>query len=234
MPLLPAQDANALIEANLDLPRMIARQVGREMGGQLSLDDLEAAGREGLVLAAQKFDETRGVPFRRFAHHRIRGAMIDSLRRESTLPRRARQRLVAMQAALDLNEGASEDLAARAAPGTTVSQLDLRVADHLANLATAMAIGLVASTALQEDESVVAVAGDESVEETLVREQLRAQVRDAVGELPDQERTLVERHYFAGERFDVVAAELGLSKSWASRLHTRAVERLTQRFRREA
>ena len=60
-----------------------------------------------------------------------------------------------------------------------------------------------------------------------------ARVRTAVAELPEQERTLVERHYFGGERFDKVAAELGLSKSWASRLHTRAVARLVERFRSE-
>lgn len=232
MPSLPANDADALITANLDVPRIVARQVLREMGAHLALDDLEAAGREGLVRAAQKFDASRGVPFRRFANHRIRGAMIDALRRESTLPRRARQRLLAMQAALELNEGASEDLAAPRAPGTTSSLLDLRLADHLANLATAMAIGLVAKTAVQEDQAVVAVSGDESVEDVLVREQLRERVRGAVQELPDQERTLVERHYFGGERFDLVAAELGLSKSWASRLHTRAVERLTQQLKR--
>jgi len=231
VPPLTANDADALITANLDLPRILARQVGRDMGRHVALDDLEAAGREGLVRAAKKFDESRGVPFRRFANHRVRGAMIDALRRESTLPRRARERLVAMQAALELNEGASEELAAPAAPGTTPSLLDLRLADHLGNLATAMALGLIAKTALQDDDAVVAVSGDESVEDVLVREQLRERVREAVRELPDQERALVERHYFGGERFDLVAAELGLSKSWASRLHTRAVERLTHQFK---
>ena len=53
----------------------------------------------------------------------------------------------------------------------------------------------------------------------------------AAPELPEQERTLVAGHYFEGRRFDEVAASMGLSKSWASRLHTRAVSRLTKRLR---
>ncbi len=56
-------------------------------------------------------------------------------------------------------------------------------------------------------------------------------LRDAIAELPEQEAMLVRRHYIEGDRFDQVAAELGLSKSWASRLHTRAIQKLTKRLR---
>ena len=202
------------------------------MGAHAAIVDLEAAGSEGLVRAAHKFDPERGVPFRRFANHRVRGAIIDSMRREATMPRRVRKRLLALEAALHLNEAASEDLAAKPAPGTTPDHLDLRLADHLANLATAMALGLIARSTVQ-DEEAVAVDDEENTEDRLVREELGTRVRTAVAELPEQERTLVERHYFGGERFDKVAAELGLSKSWASRLHTRAVARLVERFRSE-
>jgi RNA polymerase sigma factor FliA len=230
---LDAKALDALVSANLDLPRIIARQMAREMGGGLSVDDLESAGREGLVRAAQRFDGQRGVTFRTFANHRIRGAVLDALRREATIPRRARKRLLAMQAALDLNENAAEEMAAPAAPGAppkTHNHFDLRLADHLANLATAMSLGLVAETAL-EDEQAVAIDRAEPVDETVERTEQRARLRAAVASFPDPERTLLERHYFDGERFDLVAKELGLSKSWASRLHTRAVARLTDRLR---
>jgi RNA polymerase sigma factor FliA len=232
---LDAKALDALVSTNLDLPRIVARQVVRDVGASLSMEDLEGAGREGLVRAAQRFDSERGVSFRTFANHRIRGAILDAIRRESTLPRRVRKKLLALQAALDLNENAAEENAAPAAPGAPAagaSHFDLRLADHLANLATAMAMGLVAETAM-EDEQAIAVDGTETADETVERGQQRALVRAAVADLPDPERSLVERHYFGGERFDLVAKELGLSKSWASRLHTRAVGRLTERFRRE-
>ena len=56
-------------------------------------------------------------------------------------------------------------------------------------------------------------------------------VRDTISGLPKEEAELVRRHYLEGERFDRVAQELGLSKSWASRLHTRAMGRLSKRLR---
>jgi RNA polymerase sigma factor FliA len=226
----PNRDVEALVRANLDLVPVIARQVARELGMQLSnVDDLEGEGREGLFTAAQRFDPERGVPFRRFAGHRVRGAMIDALRRESTLPRRARERLRALDSALRLNEAASEDLAAPTPPGTTTSSLDARLAEHLANLATAIATGLVAESAT-EGEQPSAIDPLPSPEESLARAELRTLIRSEIAALPEQERQLIDRHYFQGDRFDHVAAELGLSKSWASRLHSRAIGRLTKRL----
>jgi len=69
-----------------------------------------------------------------------------------------------------------------------------------------------------------------SPEEHSSRQQLLDLVEVAITALPEQEGVLIRRHYLEGERFDHVAAELGLSKSWASRLHTRAIGRLTKRL----
>jgi RNA polymerase sigma factor for flagellar operon FliA len=219
-----------LVRGNLDLVAMIARQLGRELGVHSAhRQDLESAGREGLVTAAQRFDASRGVPFRRFANYRVRGAMIDSLRRESALPRRAYERLRGLESAMALNETASEDLTAPAAPGATPATADSKLAEHLANLATALATGLVAKAG-DDGDQVIAVDPAPSPEESAERVQLRQIVLSALDELPEQERTLIRRHYFEGDRFDEVAAEMGLSKSWASRLHTRAVARLTKRL----
>jgi RNA polymerase sigma factor for flagellar operon FliA len=55
---------------------------------------------------------------------------------------------------------------------------------------------------------------------------LQARARRAIESLPDKERRLLQLHYFEDKNLDVAGAELGLSKSWASRLHTRAVNRL--------
>lgn len=210
----------------LDLVSIIARQLARELGVAARLiEDLESAGREGLMSAAQRFDPERGVPFRRFANYRVRGAMIDALRRESDLPRRVRRQLQGLEDTQALNEAASE----QPAPPTPASA-DAALAEHLANLATALATGLVSAPAF-DDGDPIAVDQAEPVDERLAREQLRVMVQQAVTELPDQERALVQGHYFEGRRFDEVSAELGLSKSWGSRLHSRAVARLTERLR---
>ena len=98
-------------------------------------------------------------------------------------------------------------------------------------MATAMAMGLIAEVGHGEEGEIVGIAHDETPEEAFSRAELMAVVRDTISELPREEAELVRRHYLEGERFDHVAAELGLSKSWASRLHTRALGRLTKRLR---
>ena len=120
----------------------------------------------------------------------------------------------------------------RSSEAPTPASADARLAEHLANLATAMATGLVSTPAIDEGERV-AVDGAPGPEEALERAELREVVRRAVDALPEQERALVRGHYYEGRRFDEVAAELGLSKSWGSRLHSRAVARLTEQLREQ-
>lgn len=220
--------------AELDLPRIIARQLSKSAGLGTAFDDLVAFGREGLLEAARRYDPARGVPFRAFASFRVRGAMIDGIRSFSELPRRVHARLKAIDAASGVSEGAAEDLLATtpgAPPATsTPAAADRLLSDHLAAMATAMATGLVADVGLGEAGEATAV-NRHNPEQEVQQAELLSLLRSEVATLPEPENELVERHYFNGERFDHVAADLGLSKSWASRLHTRAVQRLTKRLR---
>ena len=71
----------------------------------------------------------------------------------------------------------------------------------------------------------------QSPEDEAARSELAAQVRMRVSALPERERALVERHYFGDEPFDRIAQDLGISKSWASRLHERAISQLARDLR---
>jgi RNA polymerase sigma factor for flagellar operon FliA len=218
-------------ESALDLVEILARQLGRTVGSHVDLGDLMSYGREGLLDAARRFDPERGVPFRAYASYRVRGAMVDGMRSMARLPRRIHERLRALESANVFNEGRLEDLGAPAAAGSVRAEADRVLSEHLAGMATAMAMGLVSKGAHGEEGELIGVAGDENAEEALAKAELVAVVRDAIEGLPREEAELVRRHYLEGERFDLVAAELGLSKSWASRLHTRAIGRLTKRLK---
>jgi RNA polymerase sigma factor FliA len=215
----------------LELVEIIARQVGRAVGRSVELDDLLSFGREGLLDAARRYEADRGVPFRAYANYRVRGAIIDGVRVVGRLPRRAHDKLRGIEAAARTSEGAVEDVHAPQAPGSTSAQAEQALSDHLAAMATAMAVGLVATSARGEEGELVTVAAGEDPEEMTARAELLEVVRTAIGELPEQEAELVRRHYLEGERFDHVAKDLGLSKSWASRLHSRAIVRLSKRLR---
>ena len=229
------QDTPEILErfhSHLDLVDLIARQLAREIGRSVELDDLRSMGQQGLLEAARRFDEGRGVTFRRFANYRVRGSMLDGIRKGAPLPRRAHARMRALEAALLVSESAAED----AAPGALPTSLDPRSGDqklttHLADMATAMAMGLLALPAIGEEGEPSALDPGISPEDAVAQAELRQLVLSALDDLPEDERALVRRHYLEGERFDQVAASLGLSKSWGSRLHTRAIARLTKRLR---
>lgn len=226
-----ASEELARFESALDLVEAIARRIAREVGGSAELADLLSYGREGLLDAARRFDPARGVPFRGYASFRVRGAIIDGVRRSARLPRRAHERLNGLLAAARTSEGAYEDALAPPAPGVTPADAERALGEHLAAMATAMAVGLLAQTGFTDEGERVPVATAEDPETALGRAELLAVVKAAIAELPPEEEALVRRHYLEGERFDHVASELGLSKSWASRLHTRAIKRLSAKLR---
>lgn len=213
----------------LSLVDVIARKLVKSMPGAVSFEELVSYGQVGLLMAARRYDPAQEVPFRAFASYRVKGAMIDELRKLSHLPRRMHQRLRMLSAADEYSESAAPEVVGANAPSESREDAQRLLDEHMARMATAMAMGLIGSPALEEGE--VTAADRESPEDRLVERQLREMLRSEVEALPEQEAELVRRHYFEGERFDHVAQDLGLSKSWASRLHTRAVGRLTKRLR---
>ena len=73
-----------------------------------------------------------------------------------------------------------------------------------------------------------AAQGAGSPEEALLHEERLARMREAVEKLPTRERYMIEGHYFQGKRFDVLSAELGISKSWGSRVYAHALDVLRE------
>jgi RNA polymerase sigma factor for flagellar operon FliA len=213
------------LHEGLPLVDVICHQLRKQLGLVVRTDDLVSYGREGLLAAARSFDPTRGVPFRRWANIRVRGAVMDGIRASSSLPRSVYSRLRALEAADRAKERLSDD----ADRARTPEDADRRLGEYLAGAATAIALGFSGSSA---DEGGEPTDRSPSVEDTLVREELFLAIRRSIQELPDAERTLIQRHYFDGVTFEQAASELGLSKSWASRLHSRAVGYVTRSLKR--
>ncbi|MCL2447966.1 MAG: sigma-70 family RNA polymerase sigma factor [Polyangiaceae bacterium] len=213
----------------LDLVDLNARQLARQLGdGPFTIDDLRSFGREGLLAAARTFEPERGVPFRRWANLRVRGAMVDGLRQSGSLPRRIYRDLRALAAADAVQEAYDEEGAAQPAPGPEAA--DGRLTQYLAGLATAIAVGMIASEPLTPGGD--SASRQPNPEEALIDVDLAVHLKGIVESLPDAERTLVERHYYGDETLDQAAASLGLSKSWGSRLHARAIDRIARELRR--
>jgi RNA polymerase sigma factor for flagellar operon FliA len=218
----------ARVNEGLEVVEHLARQMCRQFGPHVHADDLASQGREALLAAARTFEPDRGVPFRRWANLRVRGAMIDSVRQSGNLPKRVYRKLRALQAADRVHDGLAED---RAAPPATAEAADAQLGDQLASAAMAMALGFLSmrrNEALEQAEDP-----DHSPESNVGHAELVGRVKAAMDGLPEQERRLLTRHYFDDVNLDEAARELGLSKSWGSRLHARGVESLTKALKRQ-
>jgi RNA polymerase sigma factor for flagellar operon FliA len=201
--------------------RGVARQTVAQLDLECDMEELVACGFEGLIEARNRFDASRGVPFKSFAYYRVRGAMIDGIRRSAYLPRRAYARLKAAEA-VDLEGEQQTEVAAASTAKPSDAEATLRALDGV--LGRVAAAYCTAATAEGAEDSEAAITPEQSL---LQREQQERVVK-ALEVLNEQERALVRGHYIEGRRFDEIARELGLSKSWASRVHTRALGRLRE------
>jgi RNA polymerase sigma factor for flagellar operon FliA len=212
-------EVERLVHEGLSLAQTMARRYQQRLGGVIAADELLAIAQPVLFEAARTHDASL-APFAPYLAMKLKWAMIDETRK--LRGRRKVARRAAAVAALErIAEHDTEEAKASAnAPLRTEEEYQSDLTVFLAKRAAAMVAGMIGADDSVEDED------QDTPEEGLAREQLRRDLLHAVEGLPDRQRTLVERHYFGGERFDVIAADLGISKSWASRVHAQAMETL--------
>lgn len=226
-----SEEVIARFEAELRLVESVVDQVRHEMGDLLERDEMVSFGQEGLLNAARKFDPTLGIPFRKYAYHRVRGNVLDGIRSHGQLPRRAYEKLKALQSANLIASGFYEDTAA-VARDLSPENADVRLAEQLAVLATAMAIGVGGNETHTGGERVL--VADHRPDREVEVDELMVLVHQGMATLTEQEATFVRRHFFDDRDIDEVAKEMGLSKSWGSRVMARGILKLAKHLRETA
>lgn len=195
------------------------RWMYNRLGRLMPADDMRAHAHDGLLDAMRRFDPQRSSASAYFSR-KMRWAILDAVRRERRMYRlRVRAAAIMASERLSLDDEERPD-----EPGSTeehhVATLDHKLNRH----AAALAIGLMSCNAGLGDADV-------TPEDRTFHAQQAHVIRETIRTLPERERQLLERHYFEGEEFDAIAADLGISKSWASRLHAQAIETLGHVFR---
>jgi RNA polymerase sigma factor for flagellar operon FliA len=226
---LPVNDSQRQrIEASVPFVEALARRMAATMPNSIDLGDLVQSGMIGLIDAAHRFDESRGIKFETFAERRVRGAIIDALRRDAW-PRGVRR----MRRQL---EAAREELRRELGHEPSLSDLANRVGADEARLGrTIVRINTIESTSPLStiDESATVdlppvllpsepPSPDRAYETTEVRDRVRA----AIATLPPRERRVIGRYYFEEATMKQIGAEIGVNESRVSQLHARAVQRL--------
>lgn len=219
-----AGERDALIEQYHDFVEGLVSRLIRAMAlPQRHREDFIAAGFLGLVEAAGRFDASRGSDFKSFAYLRIRGAVIDHIRAACDLSGYAYQMLKALEGAQEMRERSLEDRSSHALRRGSAG------ADAV-TLLSKSAIALALSGASAEFSQLAKDAASDP-ESELHKKQLSKKIRSALATLPEKERTIVEQYYFRDLTLHQVAEQYsGLSKSWVSRLHDRALEMLRDKL----
>jgi|SRR5688500_7382273 RNA polymerase sigma factor for flagellar operon FliA len=216
------------IAAGLPFVESLARRVASSMPHSIEIGDLVQDGMIGLIDAARRYDEGRGIKFETFAERRVRGAMIDALRRDAW-PRGVRRQRRELEAAREElrrelgSEPSLADLAAKmgsdeARLGKTI--LRINTIESTSPFSAAENVdGAMLPAALVPSEPT---APDKAFEQREVRDRIRA----AITSLPARERKVIGLYYYAEATMKQIGAEIGVNESRVSQLHARAIQRL--------
>ena len=224
------------IAAGLPFVESLARRVASSMPHSIELKDLVQDGMIGLIDAACRFDEARGIKFETFAERRVRGAMIDALRRDAW-PRGVRRQRRELEAAREQlrkelgSEPSLADLAARLGSDET------RLGRTIVRIHTIESTSPLSSSDKTDNSSVPAALmpseptpPDRAFEQQEVRDRIRA----AIVTLPPRERKVIGLYYYGDATMKQIGAEIGVNESRVSQLHARAVQRLKKALGAEA
>ncbi|MBI2709821.1 MAG: FliA/WhiG family RNA polymerase sigma factor [Actinobacteria bacterium] len=221
------QELHRLIEEHLPLVRHVVFQVAVHFPRHVDREELATAGALGLVEAARRYDESRGVPFDRFAAQRIRGAILDAVRAADWAPRSVRtlaRRLenVEQQLATQLGRTPSVDETALAL-GMKREELS-RLQDRMFR-SVVLALEYEVNDA-DEDLTLVDVLSDQAnrePSEELEMRELHAYLRDAVSLLPERHRLVIVGYFLEGRKSQDLAELLDVTESRISQLRSEAL-----------
>jgi len=226
-----AADRDQLLKQHFGLVHHVARKMQKHLSTEASLDDLVSAGSVGLMSAAEHFEPARGLAFSTFALPRIRGAILDDLRKQDRVPRSVRRKARALHAARELvaqrsgHSAADKDVAAELGVSVeTVWSWD-------ADLAAAQIVRIDPVGREDEDRMAPQFASDEeSIDDRLEKASSLAHLRGALAGLPPRERQVLALYYYEELTQQQIAQVLGVTESRVSQIRSHAVARLRDRL----
>ena len=208
-----------LIFDHTEIARRIALKMARRCPDWIGRDDLVAAGMLGLTEAAARYDDSRTEPFLSFAEHRIRGAVLDELRRGDLLPRRIRQLARKISGALRELENAGETPTDERVAGV----LGVTIDDYRSGLAHLVHIEI---ESLDAESSTFVADAEQAPDEIASHREALSHVGVALSQLEPRDVTILGMHFLEDMPYQQIAKTLSITPSRVCQLLWRAVERL--------
>jgi RNA polymerase sigma factor for flagellar operon FliA len=215
-----------LFEDHLPLVKIIAHHISVRLPPDKCVEDLIQVGMIGLLEAARTYEPNQGAEFKSYASIRIRGAILDELRRETWVPRSVQQKSRRLSKAIreveNRNGRTATDKEIAAELGLSMQEY----AELLETVASCTVFSLdddntFSEPSTEEDETMMGLH-DESVKKKLA---------EAIGKLPEQEKMVVVLYYDYGMNLREIGETLNVSESRVCQIHSQATSRLRTKMR---
>lgn len=224
-----AGSGDELVRAHLVLVKRIAYHLVSRLPASVQVDDLIQAGLIGLLEAAAHYDPSHGASFETYAGIRVRGAMLDEIRRYDWVPRSVHRKARAVAEAMREVEQAqgrdAEDAEVARAMGISLEEYHQILRDASASK--------LFSIDGEEGESISDTLSDDrpGPETQLADADFRRQMATAIGGLPERERLVLALYYDEELNLKEIGQVLGVSESRVCQIHSQALLRLRARMR---
>ena len=215
-------DRDQLIVSHVPLLKHVVGRMIVDLHGSIERDDLVGWGMLGLIHAADSFEPARGLKFSTYAFPKIRGAILDELRRLDFLPRGRRERvrdLDRVVAELEQRTGTPPALE-EIASALSVSARDVDEILLSARSAVTASLDEGLSPQLQ---ALLADPSDSDPQQHAEKQELAQLLTQAISELPEQEKSVITLYYAEGLFLRDIGEILGVTESRVSQIHTRAL-----------
>ena len=230
-----AEYRDELIVEYAQLVKLVAGRLNMYLGYNVEYDDLVGYGIFGLIDAIDKFDYGKNVKFETYASLRIRGAILDQIRKMDWIPRTLRQKQKKLEQAMHEFEVEF----GRAATSEELSKkMDISVEELKGLVNQTQIASLVSLDEYLEQGSDISPEGNnkscfESPEQVIDRQELKRTLTEAIEALNDNEQKVIAFYYFEELTLKEISKVLGVSESRVSQLHTKALKKMREKIGKE-
>lgn len=222
-------DVEGLIRTHQTLVKRIANHLAARMPSSVQIDDLVQSGMIGLLEAAAKYDATKGASFETFAGIRIRGAMLDEIRKGDWGPRSVYRNSRKVSEAVQLVEA---KLGRDARDTEIAKELNMKVSEYYTILSDLRGCRLFSYEELfdSEESRMQARSGDRGPSADIQEEKFKMALIAAIDKLPEREKLVLMLYYDEEMNLKEIGKVLGVSESRVSQIHSQAALRLRGRL----